>query len=402
MRDRLLFIIGKLDIGGAERHLLLVLPQLQKRGFQLSVYTLSSQGVLTPEFISAGIPVYTPPMADYFDMLPKLLGKPLLLLVSLFRLLSLLLVQRPKVVHFFLPEAYLVGGLVSLSIPGLRRVMSRRSLNNYQLRFPLLARMERWLHPHMDVILGNSQSVTQQLTMEGIAEDRLGLIYNGLDTSLFNVPFDKVTMRTELGLSSNGLVLILIANLIPYKGHDDLLNALAMIKDRLPEDWILLCVGRDNGIGDDLQSMARDLSIYSNVRWMGLRNDVTQLLRLSDIGLLVSFQEGFSNSILEGMAAGLPMIVTDVGGNSEAVLNGQTGYVVPPHQPEALAAAIAKLAVNRELITSMGDAGRTRAEEFFSLTDCVDRYENLYMGLLGKNFGTVSEMISGRDSKGTV
>ena len=197
-------------------------------------------------------------------------------------------------------------------------------------------------------------------------------------------------------------MLILIANLIPYKGHEDLLNALAMIKDRLPEDWTLLCVGRDNGIGDDLQSTARDLSISSNVHWMGLRNDAIQLLRLSDIGLMCSHQEGFSNSILEGMAAGLPMIVTDVGGNSEAVLHDQTGYVVPPHQPKAMAEAIVELALDQERISVMGTMGRTRISEFFSLNGCIDRYENLYMGLLGKSSGSVSEIISGQESKGTV
>jgi len=167
-------------------------------------------------------------------------------------------------------------------------------------------------------------------------------------------------------------------------------------------DWTLLCIGRDTGIGNDLQVLARDLSIASHIRWMGLRQDVIKLLQLSDIGLLASHQEGFSNAILEGMAAGLPMIVRDVGGNSEAVLNGQTGLVVPPHQSTALGDTIVELAMNRGRISTMGMMGRARIYEFFSLNDCVDRYENLYMGLLGKKFSTTSEIISGQDSKGII
>lgn len=402
MRGRLLYVIGSLDVGGAEQHLLQLLPQLKARGYQPAIYTIGLEGVLAPKFVAKGINVYSPPLANYLQSLPSPLGRLILLLISVSRLFVLLLTLRPAVVHFFLPEAYLVGGLVSLLIPGLCRVMSRRSLDFYQARCQLLARIERWLHQKMNTILGNSRAVNRQLRGEGVLEDRLGLIYNGLDMSAFEVAFDKKHVRNEFGLTLEGLVFISVANLISYKGHEDLLKAFGMVKDRLPLDWTLLCIGRDTGIGDDLQALAEDLSIASHIRWMGLRQDVIKLLQLSDIGLLASHQEGFSNAILEGMAAGLPMIVTDVGGNSEAVLNGQTGLVVPPHQSTALGDAIVELAMNRGRISTMGMMGRARIYEFFSLNDCVDRYENLYMGLLGKKCSTTSEIISGQDSKGII
>jgi glycosyltransferase involved in cell wall biosynthesis len=115
---------------------------------------------------------------------------------------------------------------------------------------------------------------------------------------------------------------------------------------------------------------------------MGLRSDIASLMSASDVGVLCSHQEGFSNAILEAMAAGLPMIVTDVGGNAEAVLAGETGLVVPPSHPEALAEALVSLARDPLLRKAFGEAGRARLETRFRLDSCVARYHALYRGLL--------------------
>ena len=115
---------------------------------------------------------------------------------------------------------------------------------------------------------------------------------------------------------------------------------------------------------------------------MGSRNDIPDLLSASDIGLLCSHEEGFSNAILEGMAAGLPMVVTDVGGNSEAVVNGKTGVVVPARQPAALGQAILELAKDSKRRKEFGGAGRARVEAEFSLEKSVEGYEEVYGSLL--------------------
>jgi glycosyltransferase involved in cell wall biosynthesis len=109
---------------------------------------------------------------------------------------------------------------------------------------------------------------------------------------------------------------------------------------------------------------------------------VANLLGASDVGLLCSHQEGFSIAILEAMAAGLPMIVTDVGGNAEAVLDGVTGLVAPPHDPQALATSIVRLARDPKLRQRYGSAGRERVKLQFSLEACIAKYEALYGGLL--------------------
>jgi glycosyltransferase involved in cell wall biosynthesis len=177
-------------------------------------------------------------------------------------------------------------------------------------------------------------------------------------------------------------VLVIVANLIPYKGHLDLIEALGRIAGRMPPDWQLLAVGRDEGVGAAIRSRADALGIAVHVSLLGVRSDIPDLLNASDVAILASHQEGFSNAVIEGMQAGLPMIVTDVGGNAEAVVDGETGFVVAPRDPDALADAILRLAYDGELRRCFGDAGRRRVEAHFSLDACVEAYDALYCGLL--------------------
>lgn len=372
-----LAVVGSLDVGGAERHLVQVLPRLDRARFRPAVFCLTHRGALAGDLEAAGVPVIAPERWTASDnTFMKAYGG----VAALWRLRRTLRVSRPDVVHFFLPAAYLIGGLASLGAP-IRRVMSRRSLNDYQRQHPAVARLERLLHRRMVAVLGNARAVVEQLRAEGVPAARLGLIYNGIDPGAAATG-RRDEIREALGIAADATVLILVANLIAYKGHADLLRALAAACDRLPPGWTLLCVGRDDGIGAALKALARDLGIGERVRWLGQRDDGPALLAAADVGVLCSHQEGFSNSILEGMAAGLPMVVTDVGGNAEAVVDGETGLVVPAHDPARLGAALATLAADPARRRAMGAAGRRRVAEHFSLDACVAAYERLYEGLL--------------------
>jgi glycosyltransferase involved in cell wall biosynthesis len=239
------------------------------------------------------------------------------------------------------------------------------------------------LHKTMSAILGNSQSVVRQLyQLEQVPANRLGLIYNGIEAEKFENRTSRTDTRKALGLDSAALTLITLGNLIPYKGHLDLIDALSIAAPTMPQDWRLFIVGRDDGIGASLRATVAERGLAENIRFLGQRSDVANLLIACDIGLLCSHQEGFSNAILESMAAGLAMIVTDVGGNSEAVIDEECGIVVPAHDPAGLAQAILRIAANETLRKKFGVVGRARVVEEFSLGPCVDKYDRLYRGLL--------------------
>lgn len=382
MRRDILYVIGDLELGGAERHLVQTLPRLLNRGFRPKVYVLTRKGRLAPQLEAAGVEVIAPPLADLLRKLPKPLRVAVMLPVTVSRLSWLLVARRPAIVHFFLPEAYLIGGLLSLLFGPSLRVMSRRSLNMYQRRHPYATRLERRLHSRMSAVLGNSRAVLRQLLEEGVEPARAGLIYNGIDLTPYAVVAPREQTRAAAGIAPDTFVLILVANLIPYKGHADLLHALGSIRATMPPGWVLLCVGRDDGIGAELRELATRHGISANVRWLGERMDIPALLTAADVGLLSSHEEGFSNVVLEGMAAALPMVVTDVGGNAEAILEGECGLVVEARKPDAMAQAIQLLAGDPALRARLGKAARLRVRSFFSLDSAVDAYTVLYESLL--------------------
>jgi glycosyltransferase involved in cell wall biosynthesis len=295
----------------------------------------------------------------------------------------LLLKERFTIVQLFLPEAYLLGAPLAL-LTGVRlRIASRRSQNKYQRKHPVAGFLERRLHSLMSAVVANSRSVASELLTEGVAPARLGLIYNGLDLEV-RTPADRHQTRHTMGIGDNALVFSIVANLIPYKGHLDLVRAFGQAAPTMTVDWRLWIVGRDDGQGADIKSLAVSLGVADKLQFLGLRDDVPDLLAASDVGVSASHEEGFSNAILEGMRAGLPMIVTDVGGNSEAVIDGETGLVVPPRDPAAFAEAILRLASCSEFRRSLGVQSQRRVERCFTLQRCVDGYEALYRGLLAK------------------
>lgn len=379
---RILYVIGSLERGGAEQHVVQVASKLKARGWAPEFFVFSLGGPLAEYLDRAEIPVFGPSMPPWLEKLipsPRIKARigVLMLMVSMMRVM---VARRPLVSHFFLPGAYLIGGLAAMLTGTCPRVMSRRSMNHYQKTYPMYARLERFLHPRMDRICGNSIAVIEQLISEGVRKEQLALLYNGIDLGLFDKVADINAVRSHLGIASDSLVLIVVANLIPYKGHEDLIQALGLVRDELPKPWVCLCVGRDDGILNHLQSRAYEVGVHNHLYWLGSRRDVPDLLAASDIGILCSHEEGFSNAILEGMAAGLPMLVTDVGGNAEAVVHGGTGWVVPSKNPQMLAEGILEL-VRHPQRNLMGQRSRQRVENLFTLDACVDNYVALYRDL---------------------
>lgn len=377
---KILYVIGSMEVGGAEQHLLRVAGALAARGWQPTVFALNPHGPLAPAFEAAGVPVRGVSLPAAWA---RWLRHPRVIAWTGLLLSMLLLVWtywrlRPRVAHFFLPAAYIVGGTASLVAPPVLRVMSRRSLNHYQAKHRLFRRIELWLHGRMDLVCGNSAAVVRDLQSEGVAQDRLRLIYNGIETGRFQAKRTRAEVRAELGIQDTAVVMMMVANLIPYKGHTDLVQALGAVQAFLPPEWVCVCVGRDDGIAASLMEQARAAGIWDHFRFTGSRQDVPDLLAAADVGVLCSHEEGFSNAVIEGMVSGLPMVVTDVGGNAEAVLHGETGLVVPARNPDALGDALLQICNDPEQRARMGRAGRQRVMDHFSMEACVKNYESLY------------------------
>jgi len=371
-------IIGSLGVGGAERHLTHILPSLAQRGWAIEVITATQIIDLAPLLKHPKITLNFPPV--WVKKMPRLVR----LIYSFSRLCWFFLKDRHSITHFFLPEAYLLG-MMAATLTGLRcpLVMSRRSLNNYQKNHLWWDRLERFFHKRMDYILGNSQAVVGQLRQEeGVPPSKLRLIYNGINLTQFQNSVDKNVLRAQFNLPRESLIFIKVANLIPYKGHLDLLEAFSKIMPQLPPNWLLLVVGRDDNTLGRLKARAQDLGLAEHIKWLGQCQDIAPLLFMSDIGILCSHQEGFSNALLEMMAAGLGVVATNVGGNSEAVQDQVSGLIVASKNPAALSEALLCLSLNKDLRDQYGKKARIRVFEKFALPQVIDQYDEFYTHLL--------------------
>lgn len=371
---KILIVIGSLDLGGTEKHLLSILPLL-KRKYQIEIYTTSHAGSLLEDFNRNGINVFYNRKSK--KKTKSRIKKIAVLSKEFIRFYFFIKKNAYHIIHFFLPGAYLMGGVAACLQKKKNLIMSRRSQNDYQKKHPIIGIIEKILHKKMRFVIANSNRVANQLSDEGVKNTQLRLIYNGVDLERFNMPYDH-EFKCAMNLCNDAFVMTIIANLYRYKGHVDLFDALRNIKDKLPPNWVLLCVGRDAGEKRKLIETAEYGNISNNIRFLGERRDIAKIISISDIGLLVSHEEGFSNAVLEMMAGGKPMIVTDVGGSAEVTENGYNGIVITPRATEELGASIMKLVYDDALRKLMGIRALEKVKKNYSLKKCVAEYDKLY------------------------
>jgi glycosyltransferase involved in cell wall biosynthesis len=202
-----------------------------------------------------------------------------------------------------------------------------------------------------------------------VPSDRIVTIHNFIDDGrIADVSREsRADVRRSLGVEGSAPLIGVIGSVLPKKGQIYLLRALPKILAAVP-DTTLLVVGETGEAGylERLKATAEELGVASRVAWAGHREDVHRILASLDLSVLPSLEESFPMSILEAMAAGLPVVASDVGGVRESVFPQQTGILVPPRDSDALAEAISGLLLDPVLRTTMGDAGRQLVRERFS------------------------------------
>lgn len=373
-KETILFVIGSLEIGGAEKQLVMLLTGLKRMGCSCHVFALQGNGPLQRCLADLGVPVYSAGLKK-----GDVRKAPWKLIPAQFKLIRLVQWLKPRVVHSFLPLVAFMGALAGRLNRVPLVITSRRALGTHQDRFAVLRPVDLAANFLSHRVTVNSRAVwNDTVSRDHIDEAKLVLIYNGIDPEPFKTAHaTREAVRKALRLQPNEKVVIVIANFIPYKGHLDLIKAARQVIDRIPDTKFLL-VGEDRGIQKDVERQAQDLGISERVVFMGQRFDIPELLGASDLSVLPSHEEGFSNVILESMAAGLPVVATRVGGNAEAVIDGVTGWLVPPRNHEEMAIKIVDLLSNPIRAKSWGKEGRRRIAGLFTIDRMVKKHLNLY------------------------
>ncbi|MBI5833858.1 MAG: glycosyltransferase family 4 protein [Armatimonadetes bacterium] len=234
-----------------------------------------------------------------------------------------------------------------------------------------------------DACLAISVAVAERLAALGAPPERVHLLPNALDAADFQPTRTRAVVRSELGLGDQTLVAIVVGQLVPWKGHDDLLAAWALALPRLG-DGHLLVVGADlfgehAGYVAQLRQRAAQPDLAGTVSWLGARQDVADLMAASDVLALPSHGEPFGRVLLEAAAVGLPVVATVPGGPADVVEPGRTGLLVPAGDVTALAEALAELlAMPERQRQAMGVAARARLERHFTACSQGERLIAVY------------------------
>jgi L-malate glycosyltransferase len=371
-RTRLLFVIGTLEVGGAETQLVELICRLNRERFDPALCCLGETGPLAPRVEASGARIYALrfkgfKQRSYVASFPHVLR-------TLWRFWRTIRKERPEILHAMLFWAYILSAFVGRTARVPVIVASRRSLGLFKAEKPHFLFIERMANRLTDLVIANSAAVRMDaIEREHLDRKRVLVVYNGLDFQRFRA---RNAIAPELSVEPKVLV---VANLIAYKGHRHFLAAWPGVLRRFPQARAQFA-----GQGPMLESLlhqANELGIAQAVDFLGRRSDVPELLEKCDLYVHPSLEEGYSNAILEAMAAGVPIVATAVGGTVEAITDGETGLLVPPADAAALERAMVRMLDDRAAAARMANRAAAVARSRYDMDHVVERYEAIYAQL---------------------
>ena len=370
-------MIDSFEQGGSERQALQLVRQLHESGrCRVRLACLQNKGSLRGEADRLGlgeIPEY--PLTSFYDRN---------FVTQLRRLARFLKENEIDVVHTHDFYTNLFGTTAAAMARVPARITYKGETDGF--RTATQKRLERGAFRLAHRVVANSDAVRRQLIREGVPVEKLVKHYNGLD--LERVAVQSGASRDDilgiLALPERRLVTI-VANLQhAVKDHPTFLRAAARVRAAIPDAAFV--IAGEGKLMPGLRELAADLNLKDDVFFIGRCEKVAELLSVSDVCALSSTAEGFSNSILEYMAAARPVVVTDVGGAREAVTEGETGYIVPPGDDQQMAERMIELLREPTRARAMGERGKSIVEERFSCERHLANTLDLYFGMLGRRF----------------
>jgi glycosyltransferase involved in cell wall biosynthesis len=282
------------------------------------------------------------------------------------------------IVQTVFPDSNVVG-VIAAGKAGCKAVIStRRNTGFFYTRRILFG--TKMANRYVTCFLANSQLVVDAISqIENINRDRFSVIYNGLDPQRFKVEDEEVrSARVFMGAGENDSVVGIVANLRPVKDLGNFISAASIIASRRNHVKFAIVGGGEDNITSELKTMAVNLGLGDNLRFMGRVENPMPFIKNFDVGALTSFSEGLSNTLMEYGAMGVPSVVTDTGGNSEVIQDGRTGILVPMRSPEKTAEAIERLITDNDLRKEMGVNALQNAWSKFNLNVSVKMHQALY------------------------
>jgi len=365
---RVLQVIATLDPAGAERQMVELCRRLDRREFQPAVCCLTRGGPLEAPLKEAGVPLAVLFKRGRWDL-------------GVMERLSVVIRDfRPEILHTWLPTSNTLGRLAGVlaGVPVL--IASERAADVW--KGSLMRWADRLLTRRSAAVVTNAQAVRRFLVERvGLPEEKVVVVRNGLDLDEFDARA-RGGPAAPLPARGSGPLVGTVARLEKQKGLEYLLRGFALLPPELDQAHLWVVGG--GPLEGDLRRLSERLGLGERVRFLGVRHDVPALMREFDLFVLPSLWEGLPNAVLEAMAAGRAVVATAVHGTPEAVAQGETGLLVPPRDPQALAGAMARLLKDDSLRGSMGRAGRERVAREFGMDRMVRETEEVYRRALAR------------------
>jgi L-malate glycosyltransferase len=362
-RLRVCHLITGFDTGGAERVLLQTVQRLDSTRFESLIVSLRPPGPLSPTVDRIGVKTF------YLGM-GRRPGP-----MTLWRLARVLRRQRVAIVHSYLYDASIAARLAGrwARVPVV--LTSTRAPLEYLPRFAWW--LDRFTSRWCQRIIAVSQHTADVIVrVEGISKDKVLVVPNGVDLQRFS-PRSLSEARANWRVEEHAFVVGSVGRLSPEKGHRYLLEALAIAKKSIPS---LVClIAGDGPLRSQLERQARELGLRDVCRFLGEVSQIETVFAALDVTVLPSLFEGMPNAVLEAMAMGCPVVATAVGGSTELLSQGETGLLVPPADPGALAGAIVRVATSDALRDSMRRRCRAVAEARHGIDGTIRSIEQLYL-----------------------
>jgi sugar transferase (PEP-CTERM/EpsH1 system associated) len=369
MKLKILHVLHSLQVGGLENGVVNLINRLDPERFEHAICCIQSSGPMAERLVW---PVE-------IQVIGKGPGRDNLLALKIARVIRQ---ARPDVVHT--RNWGTIDGVVAARLAGVRRVVhgehGREAVDptGANTRRNLARRV---MSPCISRFVTVSDDLGKWLINDvGVPGDKVVQIINGVDTERFRPADDRAEAKRKVGLAPDLFVVGTVGRLDPVKNQQLLLRAFSSMSKTLGcggQKVELLIVGAGPEEGK-LRQLASDLVLGAMVHFAGERKDVADLMRAVDLFVLPSIAEGISNTVLEAMASGLPVVATDVGGNAELVVHGATGFLIDSGDEEALADTLVRCANSQADILTIGREARSRSERLFSLDAMVNRYAELY------------------------
>jgi len=367
MSIRILQVIPTLVRGGAEKQLTLLVRGLPRDAFDVHVSVLTHSGPYEAALRQQGVPIH-------------LIGKRWKIDPAAFwKLRRLMRRLRPDVVHTWIFAANCYGRQAAFSAGVPHVVAGERCIDHWKVWHELA--IDRRLARRTQRIVTNSSGVRDFYVQHGLPADRFEIIPNGIEPWPDPGRRDRTEFLSELRLPADARIVGAIGRLWPQKRYKDLIWAAELLKAAREDEVHLLIIG-DGPQRDALREYSDQVTVTDRVHFLGPRDDVPELLPHFDCLWLGSGYEGQSNAIMEAMSAGVPVVATDIAGNRDLVVSGETGFLVPVGDAGEFARKTNLLLDDGGLAQRLGGAGRQRMLNEFSVEKMIARHADLYRTLL--------------------